>query len=89
MAKISAQYISVIIEQLENKEGMILFLDFEKAFDSLECDYFFKVLDIKFILSTRTSQAVLLTMVTPQNFLLYKEELDRDALFQDCSLFLW
>ena len=38
--------ISDVIEQHENKEGMILFLDFEKAFDSLESDYLFKVLDI-------------------------------------------
>lgn len=38
--------ITDIIEQHENKEGMILFLDFEKAFDSLEWDYLFKVLNI-------------------------------------------
>jgi len=38
--------ISDIIEQHENKEGMILFLDFGKAFDSLEWGYLFKVLDI-------------------------------------------
>ena len=35
--------ISDIIEQ--NKEGMILFLDFEKAFDSLEWEFLFKVLN--------------------------------------------
>ena len=38
--------ISDIIEQHEHKEGMILFLDFEKTFDSLEWDYLFKVLDL-------------------------------------------
>ena len=38
--------ITDIIEQHENKEGMILFLDFEKAFDSLEWEYLFKVLNI-------------------------------------------
>ena len=38
--------ITDIIEQNENKEGTILFLDFEKAFDSLEWDYLFKVLNI-------------------------------------------
>ena len=37
--------ISDIIEQHENKGGMILFLDFEKTFDSLEWDFLFKVLN--------------------------------------------
>ena len=36
--------ITDIIEQHEHKEGMILFLDFEKAFDSLEWNNLLKVL---------------------------------------------
>ena len=38
--------ISDIIEQYEIEKGMIFFLDFEKAFDSLEWEYLFKVLDV-------------------------------------------
>ena len=36
--------ISDIIAQHENDQGMIFFLDFEKAFESLEWDYLFLVL---------------------------------------------
>jgi len=36
--------ISNTIEQHGSKEGMILVLDFEKAFDSLEWDYLLKCL---------------------------------------------
>ena len=36
---------SDIIEHHGNKEGVELFLDFDKAFDSLEWDYLFKMLD--------------------------------------------
>ena len=73
---------SDIIEHHGNKEGVILFLDFDKAFDSLEWDYLFKMLDaVNFGLSFlnwirtfyKTSPVVLSTMATPQIFL-YKEE---------------
>ena len=37
--------ISDIIEQYKKEEGTIFFLDFEKAIDSLEWEYLFKVLD--------------------------------------------
>ena len=37
--------ISDIIAQHENDQGMIFFLDFEKAFDSLEWDNLFRVLE--------------------------------------------
>ena len=37
--------ISDIITQHENDQGMIFFLDFEKAFDSLEWDYLSRLLE--------------------------------------------
>ena len=91
--------ISGIIEQHENKEGMILFLDFENAFDSLKWDYLFKVLDVmnfdpSFLNWIHTfykniSSCVINNGYSSDFFALQRGVRQaRDALFQDCSSFL-
>ena len=75
--------------------GIALFLDFKKAFDSLEGNFILKALEtfgfgqslIQWVKTfTTTSKAALLIMVTQRLSLNYNEALDRDVRFPVYSL---
>ena len=82
----------IIQYSLENdSSGSVIFLDFEKAFDSLEWNYIFEALKrfnfgtvFKCILNVYTVnvQAVLLTWDGCRNTLIFREEFVKVARFQ-------
>ena len=89
-----------IFEYCKNndKDGILLFLDYEKAFDSVEYNFMFKVLK-KFnfgdsfigMIKTLYNDPIfkVKTMVGYQNHAQWKEVLDRDVPFQLFFLYLY
>ena len=78
----------------KNLPGLAIFLDFEKAFDSIEWNFLFKALDklnfgpdfkIGYEPSIATSLAVLRITVMPLIFSIWSEALDRVAHYQAFS----
>ena len=80
----------------ENIPGLLIFIDFQKAFDSLELNFMLRCLEsfnfgsslIRWVFTfyKKIYKAVYLTRVLSLNFLLSSEELDKEILFLHTSL---
>ena len=78
----------------ENIPGLLTFIDFQKAFDSLQCNFLLtltfnfgsSLIRWVFTFYKKIYKAVYLTRVLSLNSLLSSEELDKEILFLHTSL---